>query len=135
MRRYHVIPAAAAALALALLILPRPAAAAPTGNPAYTDPASTDADFPFQGEYSGEVPVGGSPLKLGVQVVALGDGAFDVVEQFLLEIGPGGRLALPRSRGGLGVDAGDDSERIGHCCLMPRGASSTWRASPRFVGA
>jgi hypothetical protein len=67
-------------VALGLAVLPMPTAgAADTGNPAYADPAMTDADFPFQGEYSGEVPVGGSPLKLGVQVVALGDGAFDVV--------------------------------------------------------
>ncbi len=56
-----------------------PAAAAESGNPAYADPAKTDDDFPFQGEYSGEVPLNGSPLKLGVQVVALGDGAFDIV--------------------------------------------------------
>ena len=40
--------------------------AAETGNPAYADPAKTDDDFPFQGEYSGEVPVGGAPMKLGV---------------------------------------------------------------------
>ena len=53
--------------------------AAQSGNPAYADPAMTDEDFPFQGEYSGEVPVNGSPLKLGVQVVALGDGQFDAV--------------------------------------------------------
>ena len=34
--------------------------AADSGNPAYADPAKTDDDFPFQGEYSGEVPVGGA---------------------------------------------------------------------------
>lgn len=49
------------------------------GNPAYTDPAQTDADFAFQGEYLGEVSTDGQTLPIGVQVVALGDGAFDIV--------------------------------------------------------
>ena len=58
--------------------VPSPAAcrAAGTGNPAYTDPARTDEDFPFQGEYAGELKPG---ERVGVQVIALGGGAFDVV--------------------------------------------------------
>ena len=78
---FRPVAARAIAAALALLLLP-PAVAvrgADTGNPAYTDPAKTDDDFAFQGEYVGEVPVNGAPLKLGIQAVALGDGAFDVV--------------------------------------------------------
>lgn len=55
------------------------AAAAPTKNPAYTDPAQTDDDFPFQGEYAGTLTKGGTSETYGVQVVALGDGAFDAV--------------------------------------------------------
>jgi hypothetical protein len=54
-------------------------AAAPTKNPASTDPAAADADFPFQGEYAGTLTKGGSAEKYGVQVVALGDGSFDAV--------------------------------------------------------
>ena len=44
---------------------------------AYTDPERVDADFRFQGEYSGEV-VGpdGVKTRLGAQVRALGDGHF-----------------------------------------------------------
>jgi len=56
--------------------------AADTGKPAYTDPAKTDADFPFQGEYDGTFvgTVDGKPLQetIGAQVVALGDGQFSV---------------------------------------------------------
>ena len=64
----------------AVLLVCLPAAfAAPTSNPAYTDPAKTDADFPFQGEYAGTVPLDGQPVPFGVQVVAIGDGKFDVV--------------------------------------------------------
>ncbi|MCE9632175.1 MAG: DUF1080 domain-containing protein [Planctomycetia bacterium] len=53
--------------------------AAGTGNPAQTDPAQADADFAFQGEYVGEVTRDGQPLKIGVQVIALGNGAFDAI--------------------------------------------------------
>ncbi|NCY03644.1 MAG: DUF1080 domain-containing protein [Planctomycetia bacterium] len=60
-------------------VRPLPAIAAPTGHPAYTDPANTDADFPFQGEYAGTVTHDGQPVPFGVQVIALGDGRFDVV--------------------------------------------------------
>lgn len=47
----------------------------------YTDPEHVDADFAFQGEYTGEVTLAGSDsegckTRLGAQVRALGDGAF-----------------------------------------------------------
>jgi hypothetical protein len=41
----------------------------------YTDPANADADYMVQGEYSGTL----AGEKIGVQVIALGDGAFDLV--------------------------------------------------------
>ena len=44
-------------------------------NVTYTDPAKVDADYAIQGEYSGII--GGK--KMGVQVIALGDGKFDAV--------------------------------------------------------
>ena len=38
-----------------------------------------DADFPFQGEYAGEIDSGGGGQKFGIQVIALGDGKFRAV--------------------------------------------------------
>jgi hypothetical protein len=55
------------------------ARAAATAQPVFTDPASADADFSFQGEYVGEIPIDGQPLRVGLQVIARGNGAFDVV--------------------------------------------------------
>ncbi|MEI6238894.1 MAG: DUF1080 domain-containing protein [Planctomycetia bacterium] len=54
-----------------------PAAAA--DKPVFTDASRADADFALQGEYAGEASIDGQPLRLGIQVVALGEGAFDVV--------------------------------------------------------
>ena len=55
------------------------ALAAPDGKQAFTDPAATDADFPFQGEYEGVVTHDSGEAKYGVQIVALGAGKFDAV--------------------------------------------------------
>jgi hypothetical protein len=44
---------------------------------AYTDPAQTDGDFKFQGEYTGQITQSdGTKAKLGLQVRALGEGNF-----------------------------------------------------------
>ncbi len=64
---------------LLALVFPLVASAKPTGNPAYTDPAATDEDFPFQGEYVGVIQHESGESKFGVQVIALGDGKFDAV--------------------------------------------------------
>jgi hypothetical protein len=56
-----------------------PASAAPTGNPAFTDPAQADADFRVQGEYAGDLEIDGHSVPIGVHVIALGDGKFDFV--------------------------------------------------------
>lgn len=45
----------------------------------YTDPNKTDADFPYQGEYVGEINSGDKLTKVGVQVIALGKGKFEAV--------------------------------------------------------
>ena len=44
-----------------------------------TDPAQADADFAFQGEYAGMVKGDEGDKKIGVQVIALGDGKFQVM--------------------------------------------------------
>jgi len=79
--RPFTLPAAvpAAVLLAAVAAFPAAARAAATGNPAYTDPAQADADFPFQGEYAGAVKTPDGEVPVGVQVVALGDGMFDIV--------------------------------------------------------
>ncbi|MGV3608330.1 MAG: 3-keto-disaccharide hydrolase [Planctomycetaceae bacterium] len=48
-------------------------------GPAYTDPDKADADFPFQGEYSGVVKGEGEEQKIGLQVIAQGKGKFRAV--------------------------------------------------------
>jgi hypothetical protein len=48
------------------------------GGEAFTDPAEAGADFAIQGEYQGELkmPDSDETLKVGGQVIALGDGKF-----------------------------------------------------------
>jgi hypothetical protein len=45
----------------------------------YTDPAKVDRDYAFQGEYTGELKKDDGDVKVGVQVIALGDGKFRAV--------------------------------------------------------
>ena len=53
------------------------AAWAAAKGPAYTDPQKTDDDFAIQGEYLGQIRDG--QTRLGVQVIALGEGKFRAV--------------------------------------------------------
>jgi len=70
-------PFAALFIAIAAaLALSSPAVAK---DPAYVDPKEADADFPFQGEYVGVVKIAGDEHRLGVQVIALGEGKFHAV--------------------------------------------------------
>ena len=49
-------------------------------SPRYTDPQETDADFAWQGEYMGQV--GEDRERLGLQVIAQGQGRFQAVVYF-----------------------------------------------------
>lgn len=62
---------------------------------AATTPADADADFAYQGEYTGEILINGSANRVGVQIIALGDGKFHLVAY----------------HGGLPGDGWDDNER------------------------
>lgn len=58
----------------------QPAVAAPPKGLNATDLSMVDEDFAFQGEYAGTVKSPeGKEMKLGVQVIALGDGKFTAV--------------------------------------------------------
>lgn len=63
--------------AVSLLTNVAGATAAPLAST--TDPAKADADFGVQGEYSGKVQGKDGEKKLGVQVIALGEGKFRAV--------------------------------------------------------
>jgi hypothetical protein len=108
-RLYHFVLPTALLIGLGVASLPA-VCAAPTGNAAYTDPVKADADFPFQGEYAGTVTHDGQPVPFGVQVIALGDGKFDVVAY------PGGLpgdgWTPPNKIKGTGVRAGEGDAAV-----------------------
>jgi hypothetical protein len=87
-------------LALALLLLlPIVTLAADSGKQAFTDAKSAGEDYLLQGEYKGTVETDEGPKQFGGQVIALGDGKFQIVGY------PGG---LP----GEGWNRGDESPKI-----------------------
>lgn len=55
------------------------AAVAYAKGPAYDNPDKTDADYPYQGEYTGKVKTDDGEAAFGVQVVAQGKGKFHAV--------------------------------------------------------
>ena len=69
------LPTLALATSLLFSALPSGLFAADAGTAVFTDPAKADEDFPFQGEYTGQV----GEAKVGVQVIALGKGKFEAV--------------------------------------------------------
>jgi Domain of Unknown Function (DUF1080) len=72
----YIVKSILIASAIAALI---PIAFGQEKGKAYTDPAKVDEDFALQGEYSGEVKTQDGDLKVGAQVIALGDGKFRMV--------------------------------------------------------
>lgn len=48
----------------------------------YTDPKDAGEDYAFQGEYLGNAEIEGQDMAIGAQVIALGDGKFEIVGYF-----------------------------------------------------
>jgi hypothetical protein len=71
-------------------------ASAAEGKKAYLDPKEAGTDFALQGEYSGDVTTENGKQKVGVQVIARGEGKFGAVGY----------------HGGLPGDGWDGTERI-----------------------
>lgn len=69
-------------LLLSFVVLALIAQSAAAAGPKYTDPQQVDADFAYQGEYTGLIPGDGDRQTLGVQVIALGGGRFEAVGYF-----------------------------------------------------
>src|SRR2546421_6966287 len=75
------------AICLAAVVLPvsfaaaqyKPAKKEGKEGLAITDPAKAGPDFAIQGEYSGEMYDRGTATKIGLQVIALGDGKFRAI--------------------------------------------------------
>ncbi len=81
------------------------------GKKAYLNEKDAGADFAVQGEYSGEVTHEGQKQKIGVQVIARGEGKFQAVGH----------------KGGLPGDGWDGSERI-------KGEGKTENGETKFAG-
>lgn len=54
-------------------------ASAADSKGAFTDPKEAGPDFQVQGEYEGEIKADSETIKVGAQVIALGDGKFEAV--------------------------------------------------------
>jgi hypothetical protein len=65
--------------AMLVLIATTAAARAADSKGATTDPKEAGPDYVVQGEYEGELTAEGETLKVGVQVIALGEGKFEAV--------------------------------------------------------
>jgi len=65
--------------AMALAVLCTVAGSAMAKGPAYTDPAAAGIDYEIQGEYAGTIETEDGDIGWGGQVIALGDGKFDLV--------------------------------------------------------
>lgn len=62
-----------------LLVSASSAHSAESGLPTFTDGKAAGPDFATQGEYTGEIRTEGGQKKVGVQVIALGEGKFRAV--------------------------------------------------------
>jgi hypothetical protein len=89
---------------------------------AYTDPAKVDEDFALQGEYAGEVQTQDGELKVGAQVIALGDGKFRMVGYHGGLPGDGWNGSERRQAEGSRTGGRADFEFDGNSVVVERGS-------------
>ena len=64
---------------ISLLLVVGAAWCAGAKGPVVIDPAKADGDYTLQGEYRGEIDTPDGKIKVGIQVIAMGEGAFRAV--------------------------------------------------------
>ena len=106
MRKIVTVPLLASLFAVVCF-----SAAAQDRQKTYTDRGKVDEDYAYQGEYAGQRTGDNGDVKLGVQIIALGDGKFHAVGY----------------RGGLPGDGWDNSEKSRGRWRAPRRQADFYR--------
>jgi hypothetical protein len=112
-RRTRWMMAAPASMLVALgcvVMLTTACRGADTGKPVYEDPANTDADYPLQGEYAGEIEIDGQRIPFGLQLIAEGEGRFKAVGYPGGLPGAGADMSQPFT--GKGVREGEGGDAV-----------------------
>lgn len=103
----------------------------------YTDPAVTDADFAFQGEYVGwqrAQPSHRTSERVGLQVIARGDGQFDAVKFWGGLPGGGWAHALKYPLAGQRIDSFVELRGELYDMILEEDAATVYAKDGRIAG-